>query len=159
MARGGLRSGAGRRPTLDLLEQLEVGAECERRWADARAAAENRAEEKLRLNEEYNRLIRDAQAVPIGDRLSWLRSFAGMDHLDDVEGARREAAPDIDPMSNEVPSRLKSVQVVRPYRAWAQIEFHVSQWASERFQRIVSVRMVRTYRTTLKQMRSRLSKG
>lgn len=85
MGRGGRRENAGRRPVLDDLDRISVGAHCERlsrRALDARIDTEIAARTST-VSMEHDK-VRD---TPVGDRAKWLRSTASLDHGDNVRWA------------------------------------------------------------------------
>ena len=88
MPRGGRRAGAGRRSVLTDMERFAIGARCEERWRAAAQANEDAAIAKAtpRVQQEWAK----ARAVPVSERKAWLSSYAGREHLDDVEFALRE---------------------------------------------------------------------
>lgn len=154
--KGGARAGSGRKPVLGYLEQLDVGAEYERRWSRAKQAREDKALAAVYAATEYPCLVSNAEAIPLDERADWIASYEGEDHRDDVEGVLREMQG-IDAMSDQTPSRLRTITVARPYGLRAEIERDVAAWATERFDRPVSVRMVRSCRTAIRQQRARLA--
>ena len=156
MPRGGSRSGSGRKPSLEYLDQLDVGGECERRWLDLRQAQEDKALAAIYVGTEYSELIKTAHAVPLEDRVDRLTNFEGGDYRDDVDGALREMQG-IDLMSDEAPARLRTIAVTRPYGARATIEREVAAWATERFGRTISVRTVRSCWISLRKLKTRLA--
>lgn len=86
MPRGGKREGAGRSATLDLLERLALGAECEARFlANWREASEKLCNEDPR-RARLDALRAEAHQIPVAERPAWLRSQAGRDYFADVEG-------------------------------------------------------------------------
>ena len=136
MGRGGKRPGAGRpvgSSVLDAWEQIAVGVECQRRW---REDLDRRLAEKQQ--EYFSRS--DYHAAVARYRQSGLRDSEA---LEDVEYSRCEMAQ----MNPEDPSdgpRLIHFQAPRPYRLRNRVLREVSQWASQRFGKQVSVGVVRS---------------
>lgn len=110
MPRGGRREGAGRKPVLDIMARLAVGAHCERLWRDEQALSAERAIAKATSNVRVE--WKKAASIPISKRGSWLRSDAYRDFKDDVELAIREqlGTPDDD----EDTPRILRIDVPRP---------------------------------------------
>src|SRR5687768_2392881 len=88
MPQGGRREKAGRKPVLDDMARLGVGARCERLWREEQKSADDRSvarhTEKVRL--EWDR----AAKIPMSERPAWLRSSAFRDYQDDVLFAVQE---------------------------------------------------------------------
>lgn len=81
--RGGKRPNAGRKPKLDPVERLLVGAECERRWtAPVQEQVNNYFDE---VTEDYREATAKAHAIPLDKRLAWLGSDDFAQYRADIE--------------------------------------------------------------------------
>ena len=137
---GGARKGAGRKPTLDLMSKLHVGAKAENfaQLISGRAAM-------IRHDTEMRRLgIRQAQERASEGLRSkgnawWESSDEGEDLRSDIEfGLATKAGDDL----LENPPRLISVVASR-YRIRPRVLAVISRWASWYYQREVTPRQVR----------------
>jgi len=131
MPKGGRRPGAGRKPALDWLETLPVGAECQSRWREIIEGRLNAEIETHFAKSDYH------------DAVARVRASRGKDEeaLEDVEYSRREMAG-MSPEDPHLAPRLVTFGVQRPYAARARIIREVAAWASDRFGRPISTRSV-----------------
>lgn len=109
MPSGGKRKGAGRKPKLEPMARLAVGAHCERLWSDeyeAKLAKEVDAS-LVNVHNEH----KSAHRIPIKERKAWVKSEAGQNHIEDVEDALRL---DQGLSDEDIPSRLIQVKAKRP---------------------------------------------
>lgn len=89
MARGGSRLGAGRRPKLETLTRLELGAECEGLFLALWRDASDKLCDEYAARGPINDIRAEADALPVSVRAKWLQSQAGLEYLEEVEEARR----------------------------------------------------------------------
>lgn len=141
MSRGGPRRGAGRKPSLDILETIDVAGECAARW-QALIQGRLEAEQQVHFSKsDYHATQAKLRAIPVAERLHFLSSDEGKELLEDVEYSRREMA-DIAPGDEADAPRLITFSVPRPYAARTGIIGDVAAWASARFGKPVSPRTV-----------------
>lgn len=141
LSRGGPRPGAGRKPSLDILETLYVAGECAARW-QALIHGRLEAEQQTHFGKsDYQATQAKLHAIPIAERLSFLSSEEGNQLLEDVEYSRREMAG-LAPHDEADAPRLITFSVPRLYAARTSIIGDVAVWASARFGKPVSPRTV-----------------
>jgi hypothetical protein len=90
MPRGGRRAGAGRKPKLDFLNALDVGAECEVRYRQLQKLAD-----ECRINDqlstpELEEYRAELDAVPIAERQAFLDSIEGREIRELIDEAIRQ---------------------------------------------------------------------
>jgi hypothetical protein len=105
---------------------------------------------------EYASMVEEAHRVPVDERTGWSSTYAGQDHLEGIEEALR-ASQGIDLMSEQPAARAITLAVPRPYGARRRIEEDVATWATGKLGRKVSVRMVRSCWSELRQLKARLA--
>jgi hypothetical protein len=137
--RGGKRFGAGRpvgSSVLDALEMIALAAECERRWHE---------DSQQRLVEQqaayFARSDYDAATSRVRQALREGRRDA--EAIEDVEFARREMAG-IDADDAGDGPRVLQFWVAPKRGLRKQIEADAANWASSRFGKSITPRMVRT---------------
>ncbi len=127
---GGLRRGAGRKPTLSRRQLISVGAECENLW---RGEAEWRAINRREL-EERTRAIRSEQGrtalIPMR-----LRKTAG------GKRAVREIGEEIDTVLDGR-SRVVPITIKRPWGMRGDVIKRVRQWCFAQYGKKVTTRRV-----------------
>lgn len=89
MVRGGTRPGAGRRPKLETLTRLELGAECENRFLAIWREASDKLCDEYAARDPINDIRAEADALPVSVRAEWLQSQAALEYREEVEEARR----------------------------------------------------------------------
>ena len=142
MARGGQRAGAGRRPVVDIFEQLWIGARCEGMWQAEVDAAFRRASAEWRGQSDLDAVYAKLRFVPVAERAVWLTSDEYEEHSADVEEERRTLAGTADDDESEPPDPFR-VRATRPMGKRAPIIEAVSAEAKARFGKPVSTRKVR----------------
>lgn len=143
MSRGGVRSGAGRKPALTALQRMSLGADCESRFNRYAAAKLDAAvASALDRQPEYDAMMKEVHSIPVGERADWLSSEAASDHRDDVEGIMRSQFRVPDDFDGPV-GRGIHVRVTKPYGVKRAIIDEVAAEAALSLGISVSSRLVR----------------
>jgi hypothetical protein len=140
---GGRRNGAGRHAVLTWEEWLEIGAECEGRFNAIWASNLQAAQDAYFAKSDYLSLIANVHQVPIPYRENWHSTCEAENHFDDVEGARKQMAG-MDVASEESALRQLRFEAVRPYAVKSKIKADVAAWATGRYGKAISERLVQS---------------
>ena len=143
MPRGGKREGAGRHPTLGFADRLTIGSECEHRQRLEAEAGLQAARDQLFGKSDYDEQIARLHAIPVSERKGFFDTCEGQDHAEEIEFARREMAG-IDAHDPSQAPRVFRLRAPRPYGVRNRIEAEVAEWATERYGKRISTRLVKT---------------
>ena len=144
MKHGGEREDAGRKPIVDELTRLKVGARCEAMMREkAEIVKAKTINETLSTLQE---LQEKANQIPLQERPGWLDKEAGQDYLDDVSFTLQT----IQNLGDEIePAKAMRIKLKRPWGAREEIIKKVAAESS------LTERLVRTcwdeYRQFLRQ--------